>query len=62
MLFIRLATQWRSGMAGPTGLDYCAVLAVIDRMGLDAAASDQLFEDVRHLERAALDVMRESAE
>jgi hypothetical protein len=62
MLFTRLGTQWRIGMAGPTGLDYCAVLALIDRMGLDKAASDEIFEDVCHLEQAALKVIREGAE
>ncbi|MBP0589277.1 DUF1799 domain-containing protein [Paraburkholderia sp. LEh10] len=61
LLFCRLGTQWRTGMAGPTGLDYCAVLALIDRLGLSAEAADDMFEDVRHLETAALEVLRESA-
>jgi hypothetical protein len=60
-LFTRLGTQWRIGMAGPTGLDYCAALAMIDRLGLDSDAADDLFEDVRHLEMAALEVIRESS-
>ncbi|AGW94597.1 hypothetical protein N234_31615 [Ralstonia pickettii DTP0602] len=62
MLFCRLGTQWRAGMGGPTGLDYVAVLALIDRLGLPADDADELFDDVRHLEAAALTVMRESAE
>ncbi|MEI5998233.1 DUF1799 domain-containing protein [Paraburkholderia bengalensis] len=61
LLFCRLGTQWRTGVAGPTGLDYCVVLAMIDRLGLPADEADALFEDVRHLEMAALGVLRESA-
>ncbi|MPW17873.1 hypothetical protein GCT13_13235 [Paraburkholderia sp. CNPSo 3157] len=62
LLFCRLGTQWRTGVGGPTGLDYCVVLAMIDRLGLDADEADDMFEDVRHLEMAALEVMRESAQ
>ncbi|PVX86481.1 DUF1799 domain-containing protein [Paraburkholderia unamae] len=60
MLFIRVGTQWRAGMGGATGLDYNVVLSLIDRLGLGAVESDELFEDVRHLESVALEVMRES--
>jgi len=60
--FRRVETQWRVGMGGPTGLDYSVVLTMIDRLKLEEAEADELFEDVRHLERAALKVIRESAE
>lgn len=49
-------------MGGPTGLDYNVVLTLIDRLKLGPAEADELFEDVCHLERAALQVIRESAE
>lgn len=58
-LFCRVGTQWRAGMGGATGLDYNVVLTLIDRLGLGADEADELFEDVRHLERAALEVMRD---
>lgn len=59
-LFCRVGTQWRAGMGGATGLDYNVVLSLIDRLGLDAVEADELFEDVRHLESVALEVMQES--
>jgi hypothetical protein len=62
ILFCRLGTQWRVGMGGATGLDYCVVLAMIDRLKLDADDAEEMFDDVRHLESAALNVMREGAQ
>lgn len=61
-LFRRLDTQWRVGMHGPTGLDYNVVLALIDRLKLEPVEADDLLEEVRHLERSALKVIRETAE
>lgn len=58
-LFCRLGTQWRTNMGGAYGLDYNVALTLIDRLGLSATDADELFEDVRHLEKSALDVMRE---
>ena len=59
LLFCRVGTQWRAGMAGATGLDYNVVLSLIDRLGLGPDEADELFDDVRHLESAALEVMRD---
>lgn len=58
-LFLRLATQWRFGFAGPTGLDYGPAFRLMDRMGLDGDEWDDLFEDLRVLEGAALDMLNE---
>jgi len=55
------ATQWRTGMAGATGLDYTAVLACIRTLGLARDKRDELFADVRTLERGALEAMGEKA-
>jgi hypothetical protein len=56
-LFCTVQTQWRCGHAGPTGLDYTPLLALMDRMKLSDEDHDALFDDVQTLERAALDAM-----
>ena len=48
-------------MAGFTGLDYASVYPLIDRMQLDPREWDELFDDVRAMEAAALEQMRENA-
>ena len=56
-MFLRVGTQWRTGMGGPTGLDYTAVLAVI---GLYQAADQRaMFEALGVMEAAALSVWAE---
>lgn len=55
--FARLATQWRHGMAGPTGLDYASVLALLRSMRLPRDQAEQIFDDVQVMERAALAVI-----
>lgn len=61
--FCELRTQWRAGFGGATGMDYTAALALIDRKavrrGLTDQEADELFEDVRHMEYAALEQMAE---
>jgi len=58
-LFRRVATQWRTGAAGATGLDYAAIYPLMDRMGLSADAWDDLFSDIQVMEAEALDAMHE---
>ena len=55
-LFSKVRTQWRrAGMNGDcTGLDYNVVLSLIDALKLPAEDADLLFEEVQHLENAAL--------
>lgn len=60
-LFAALSTQWRVGMAGATGLDYPAVLAVMDVQGIAPEDRRERFDEIRVMERAALDVMSEQA-
>jgi len=60
-LFAAIGTQWRVGAGGATGLDYTAVLAVIRSMRLPRARADELFADVRIMERAALNQMAADA-
>lgn len=55
--FVRLQTQWRIGMAGATGLDYAAVLALLRSMRLPRDRADEIFADVQVMERAALVAM-----
>lgn len=50
-------TQWRTGMGGPTGLDYTAVLACLRTMRLGRERADEVFADVRVMEAAALGAM-----
>lgn len=52
------SSQWRSGINGPTGLDYSSVLACIKQLELKREEENQLFADVRTMERAALEEMR----
>ena len=53
-------TQWRIGMAGPTGLDYAALPVAIRMVGASRADWTQLMADVRVMEGAALRSMRNS--
>lgn len=57
-VFIAMATQWRSGMAGATGLDYAALPVVMRLAGVPFAERAGVFESIRILEGAALDEMR----
>jgi hypothetical protein len=59
MAFDALGTQWRTGMAGATGLDYAAVPAVLRLTGVPRPQWAQVFADLREMEDEALTVMRE---
>lgn len=56
-VFAAMGTQWRMGPSGPIGLDYGAIPAVLRlmRVGRDEWAG--LFDDLRVIERAALEEM-----
>lgn len=49
-------TQWRTGMAGATGLDYAGVTAYLGAVEPDEAARREAFGAIREAERAALGV------
>ena len=52
-----MGTQWRMGPGGPVGLDYGALPGVLRMMGAKRADWHWLFEDLRVIERAALEEM-----
>ena len=57
LLFVRVATQWRTTLSGVVGLDYNAVRAVAEWRGV--RINEQLFEDLRVMEQAALEALNE---
>jgi len=63
-LFAELGTQWRTGMNGPTGLDYLVMHRELDDLGLIGEEfreeRQQLKADIREMEQAALKAMREN--
>jgi hypothetical protein len=56
-LFAKVGTQWRAGMAGATGLDYCALYPLLDKATKDDAEWWQLFDDIQVMEVEALSIM-----
>ena len=51
-----LQTQWRTGMGGPTGLDYAGVRAYLDEMGHTGPDRVDIFAGIRAAESATLEV------
>lgn len=56
-VFQSLSTQWRTGMSGPTGLDYAVLPAVMQLEGVRKKDRADLFDCVRAMEGAALSVI-----
>lgn len=54
-VFVRVRTQWRTGPRGVIGLDYGVIYRELDRMHLGPDRYDQLMDDLRVLEAAALE-------
>lgn len=59
-LFAALATQWRTGMSGATGLDYVAARLVARWLGIPV--DRERFEELRAMEAAALSAMAAARE
>jgi hypothetical protein len=59
-LFMRIQTQWRSGVNGITGLDYAGVQAAIAMLALTLPKG--WFDDLQAMETAALRIMAEGRE
>lgn len=59
-VLIAMATQWRTGYAGATGLDYSALPHVFRLLGVRKRDRPSLFEDLRVMESEALRTMRDS--
>lgn len=58
-VFESMATQWRVGMAGATGLDYAAMPVVMDMVGVGKKRRPEVFASVRIMENVALETMAE---
>ncbi len=56
-LFMRLRTQWRTGLAGFTGLDYSPLFQLLDRMRLSEEEHERMFSEIQIMEAAALEEM-----
>ena len=62
ILFVTLQTQWHyGGMGGRTGLRYEALYPLLDRQTDTPEQWQQLFDDVRVMEHAALAQMADNA-
>lgn len=55
-VFNSIANQWRTGAAGVTSLDYGVLFTRMDRRKLNDVDYEQMFEDVKEMEAAALSV------
>lgn len=60
MVFDGMATQWRVGASGATGLDYAALPFVMRTLKVPPGDRAQVFDDVRVMESAALAKMGEA--
>lgn len=60
-LFARVQTQWNVGMGGRCGLRYEALYPLLDRATETEEQWDELFDDVRVMEYAALKQMADDA-
>jgi hypothetical protein len=56
-VWFAVQTQWRMGPAGPVGLDYNVLPWAMRLCGVKKTDRADVFEDVRVMERAALDEM-----
>lgn len=58
-LFTLMQSQWESGFSGPTGLKYSVLFEFMDRKGIDDCNWWQMLDDIRAMEDAAINAMRE---
>jgi hypothetical protein len=56
-VFASLATQWRAGFSGPTGLDYNVMPTVFRLHGIERSRWPEMFDDIRAMETEALKTM-----
>lgn len=61
-LFEAMSTQWRTGMDGPSGLDYSIIPTTAAMLGIKRRDLPDIFPDLRVMESEALAVMAESVE
>jgi hypothetical protein len=60
-IFNTLNTQWRTSMAGATGLDYTALESTLRLQRIKPKHHPDIFWRVQHLERGALAAMSEQS-
>lgn len=62
-VFIAMSTQWvHAGMSGvATGLNYAVLPEIWRRLKVPPASRDDVFDDLRVMEHAALEQMRKNA-
>lgn len=58
-VFIAMSTQWNVGPAGPIGLRYEVLPEIWKRTGIKPADRGAVFDDLRVLEDAALEAIRQ---
>jgi hypothetical protein len=59
-VFVALSTQWRMApMGGVVGLDYSAIAPVLELSGIPREQWTDVFADLRVMEQAALQSMRD---
>lgn len=56
-VFSRLGTQWRVGMGGATGLDYSALISVMNLLEVKKKDRGYMFWAIQKMESAALKQM-----
>lgn len=56
--FTCLLTQWRTGFNGATGIDYAVLPVVFALNGVEEHQRRARFDEIRIMERAALDAMK----
>ena len=55
LLFLRVQTQWRTSMAGVTGLDYASIVATAKLYSIEDLPS--VFEDLQVMEITAMNLL-----
>lgn len=61
-LFNAMATQWRTGACGATGLDYTSIRDVAEFIGIKKKQIKEIFPDLQVMEAEALAAMAEDRE
>lgn len=60
LVFSNMGTQWRVGMNGASGLDYNVLSEIWRRLKIPFNARDDIFQDIRLMESAALQQMNDN--
>lgn len=58
-LFSMMQSQWDAGFNGPVGMKYQVLFEIMDRQGMTGDSWWEVFDDIRDMEAAALNAMRD---